>query len=104
MVKINKKEKSQSRNFLLTSKRFLNVGKKVKRSIELSNLAGISLSLESYEFVIHVQNDYDYRLISEEFRDQVLFYIVATFCKVLEGESFLLVNQSKYLFFKNNRQ
>jgi len=69
MVKINKKEKSQSRNFLLTSKRILNVSKKIKRSIDLASLAGISLSLESFEFVIHVQNDYDYRYVSEEYRD-----------------------------------
>lgn len=82
MVKINKNEKAQLRNFVLTTKRILNVDKKVKRSIDLVNLAGISLSIESHEFVIHVLNDYDYRFSSEKYRETVLYYAVAAYYNV----------------------
>lgn len=87
MVKINKSERHQSRNFVLTSNRIMNVGNKVKRSINLKTVGGISLSLKSFEFVIHVSNDYDYRFLSEEYREIFVFYIVAAFNNVIGIEN-----------------
>ena len=40
----------------------------LRRAIPIESLAGITklLNPESYEFVIHVERDYDYRLVSEQ--------------------------------------
>ncbi|KAL4510672.1 hypothetical protein ABPG72_004826 [Tetrahymena utriculariae] len=97
MIKINKKEKSQNRNFLLTSKRIMNVGKKVKRSIDLMNLAGISLSLESYEFVIHVKDEYDYRLLSEEQRENFIYYLVEAYNNYMKRDILIFVHKESQL-------
>ena len=40
------------------------------------------MSLESNEFVIHVLDDYDYRYSSEEYREAILYYVVAAYFNV----------------------
>lgn len=76
MTKINKREKSQVRRFVLTSLRFINLGddkfmdnllgffsgNKVKRAIAIKDITHITYSEYSNEFVLHVPTQYDYRL------------------------------------------
>lgn len=78
LTKINKRKKSQVRRFILTSKRFINLGDEklfdsimsffsgnsFKRAIELADIHYITYSEVSNEFILHVPKEYDYRLRS----------------------------------------
>lgn len=58
----------QQRNLIVTNANIYNYKKKeCKRVIPIDKLSGLSKSTykESKEFVIHVKNDYDYRMSSE---------------------------------------
>lgn len=75
MTKINRRKRSQVRRFVLTNKRFLNLGmdkfvenllsffsSKIKRAINLEQITNITYSEYSNEFILHVPTEYDYRL------------------------------------------
>jgi len=68
ITKINRKDKEQTRVFLLTDTHVYNIMPnnygKCKRRIDLSRVVGISITQKSDEFVIHVPEEYDYRFKS----------------------------------------
>jgi hypothetical protein len=73
--KINRRKSRQTRRFLLTNKRFFNLGTKTivenilaffkgsieKRCIKILDIEYITYSIFSNEWVIHVPKEYDYR-------------------------------------------
>lgn len=65
VIKINRKEKEQTRVILLTDKAVYNLLPssygKCKRRIKLENIAAVTASSISDEFVLHVPDEYDYR-------------------------------------------
>jgi len=70
MIKINRKGKEQTRILLITNKAVYsckpkNVAK-VQRKIPLMEIASITLSTISGEFVLHVPREYDYRYKSKD--------------------------------------
>lgn len=78
------------RRFLLTNKRFINLGDEkffdaimsffsgnsFKRAIKLEDISYITYSEVSNEFILHVPNEYDYRLRSHNYRDDFIYYLV----------------------------
>ena len=78
LTKINKRKKSQIRRFILTNKRFINLGDEklfdsimsffsgniFKRTIGITEITCITYSDISTEFILHVPSEYDYRLRS----------------------------------------
>jgi len=70
MIKINHRGKSQSRLLLITNRAVYsckpkNVSK-CQRRIEIQEIASVTLSTVSGEFVLHVPREYDYRFKSED--------------------------------------
>lgn len=65
VIKINRKDKEQTRVILLTNKAVYNLLPsaygKCKRRIALETIASITASSISDEFVLHVPEEYDYR-------------------------------------------
>lgn len=65
ITKINRKDKEQTRVFLLTDTHLYNIMPnnygKCKRRIDLSRIVGVSITQKSDEFVVHVPEEYDYR-------------------------------------------
>lgn len=65
VIKINRKEKEQTRVILLTNKAVYNLLPsaygKCKRRIAIESIASITVSSISDEFVLHVPEEYDYR-------------------------------------------
>merc|ERR1719343_1388391 len=70
VTKINRKGKAQSRTLLITDTAVYNLLKqnpgKCKRRIKLEDIGALTLSSTTDEFVIHVPNEYDYRISSPE--------------------------------------
>jgi propanediol utilization protein len=69
VTKINQYEWGQQRGLLITSKHVHNMKKEdIKRSIPLKDILGVSVTTESEgnEFVVHVNQDYDYRFICDK--------------------------------------
>jgi hypothetical protein len=59
---------SQERNFVITNVNIYNLRKKkVRRVVEIKNLAGVTKNLTAYskEFVVHVFNEPDFRLVCD---------------------------------------
>lgn len=74
----------QQRNIIVTNAHIYNYKKKeCKRVIPISKLAGLTKSTykESKEFVIHVKNDYDYRM-SSELREQIFTVIKMAYLSI----------------------
>lgn len=70
VTKINEYEWGQQRGFLITSEKIHNLSKtEIKRSILLKDLLGVTITTEDEgdEFVVHVEQDYDYRYISQKY-------------------------------------
>lgn len=68
VMKWNKYNWQQERNFVLTNQNIYNFNKKkLRRMIPIGNLNGITknMSQKSQEFVIHVKNESDYRVTCE---------------------------------------
>ena len=67
VVKINRKDKPQERILVVTDRALYNLNKarKMKRRIALGAIAGLTASLLSDEFVIHVPAEYDYRISAQ---------------------------------------
>ena len=67
--KINQYEWAQGRGLLITNLNVHNLKKEdIKRSINLKDIAGVSVTTEpdGNEFVVHVDSDYDYRFQCEK--------------------------------------
>ncbi|ETO34540.1 hypothetical protein RFI_02556 [Reticulomyxa filosa] len=68
LIKINRKGKKQERVLIITNKAIYNtkIGKynKSQRRIQITDLAMITVSTTSHEFVLHVPSEYDYHLCS----------------------------------------
>ena len=69
----------QKRILLLTNIRLHNVeGKELKRSIELASIKALTKNIENghtNEFIVHVKDEYDYELITED-RELILKFIM----------------------------
>lgn len=65
VIKYNKRNRAQERNFALTTHAVYNLsGKRLKRRIALSSLKGITKSRAGDQFILHVPVEYDYRFSS----------------------------------------
>lgn len=59
--------------FVLTNNAIYNIKKDaIQRRIPLEKLDALTISLSSYEFVIHVKDENDYRYISYEMRSEIV--------------------------------
>jgi serum/glucocorticoid-regulated kinase 2 len=65
VIKINKREKEQTRVMLITDKALYNLLPndygKMKRRIDITSIFSITCSTVSDEFIVHVADEYDYR-------------------------------------------
>jgi len=87
VIKINRREKEQTRVILITDKAIYNLMpknyEKCKRRIKIADLASVTASQISDEFVMHVPDEYDYRFKSAKKKKicdmlKKLFYDVQT--------------------------
>ena len=93
LYKFNKRLKRQERAILITSKAVYNINKfeiianiinffksnyTLRRRINIEKLAAITVSELSSEFVVHVENEYDYRYSSPQ-RDKILAMILKSY-------------------------
>lgn len=62
----------------------------IKRRIPVSKIVGITVSKTSYEFVVHIPEEYDYRYSSIEKRDKILEHI---------AQAYVQINKEKLLAF-----
>ena len=71
----------QERSLVLTSHAFYNLKKtKVRRRIAYDTLDALTVSTMSSEFVLHVKNSYDYRLLSFEKKNEIIETILKIMC------------------------
>lgn len=91
LIKINRRGKKQLRTLLITNKAVYNCMPKnvsrCKRRIPIEEIASITISTISNEFVLHIPRDYDYRFKSDD-KDVI--------GKVLKY-SFVNINQNRQL-------
>jgi len=95
VYKYNKRLKRQERSLLITNKAIYNINKQeffaniisvfnssyaIRRRIDIVNVACITVSELSSEFVIHVRDEYDYRYGSPDKRDRILSMICKAYC------------------------
>jgi len=89
MTKINRKGKEQLRTLLITNKAVYNCMPKnvsrCKRRIPIKDIASITVSTISDEFVLHIPRDYDYRFKSKE-KNVVAMILKSYVSKILKGK------------------
>ena len=67
LTKFNDEGKAQKRTLVITNNAIYNFNKlKLQRRIPLERLEAITASKQSWEFITHIKDDYDYRFISYE--------------------------------------
>lgn len=81
VTKINDQNKKQERVILITNKNLYNIklvsplnnilvkifnSAIIRRKININKIIGVTISRVGFEFVIHVENEYDYRFLSLE--------------------------------------
>ena len=54
----------------------------IKRRIPISRIVGITISKTSYEFVVHIPEEYDYRYSSLDKRDKILESIASGYVQL----------------------
>ena len=99
VYKINKRTKRQERSLLVTTKGIYNISRQnpltslmsklvpslsLKRRIDITKVSGITLSDLSSEFVIHINDEYDYRYVSTDRRDEIIMMITRSYYLNLE--------------------
>lgn len=88
VTKFNKRDWKQERIFVITNLAVYNIKKhKVQRRILISDIDGITKSTDPrcFEFVIHVEVEYDYRfLTTERKRDDIFKVLKHCFYKIFE--------------------
>lgn len=73
----------QERVLVITDSAIYNLKKKViQRRMPYEKLEAITLSTMSSEFVLHIKNEYDYRLLSYERRQDIVETILKVICNV----------------------
>jgi len=87
LYKYNKRFKRQERTLLITTKAIYNINRQeflinfisvfhgefaIRRKMDITRLAGITVSEMSSEFVLHIRGEYDYRYGSADKRDHIL--------------------------------
>jgi len=89
MIKINRKGKEQTRTLLITDKAVYSCKPKsvtkVQRKIPLLEIASITLSTISGEFVLHIPREYDYRFKSND-KENVAKALKNGFAKISNGK------------------
>lgn len=79
VTKYNRMEWKQERLFVITNLAIYNIKKnKVKRRIAIKDIDGVTKSTDKkcFEFVVHVEIDYDYRYLAKErVRDDIIFVL-----------------------------
>lgn len=85
ITKYNEYGFRQDRIIVITINAIYNLKKNtIQRRIPLEKLEAISLSTVSSEFVLHVKNEYDYRFLSYDKRDEFIKMVLHIICKVRE--------------------
>jgi len=91
VTKINRKGKEQKRILLITSRAVYNClpnkVTKCKRKIPMEEIASITLSTSSDEFVLHVPRDYDYRYKSKD-KENVAKVLKKVFAQIFKQKTF----------------
>ena len=83
VTKYNEAGYRQERVLILTENAIYNIKKnKVKRRIPYEKLDAITISTTSSEFVLHVNDEYDYRYLSYERRPEIIETILYILCNV----------------------
>ncbi len=73
LTKFNDEGKRQKRAMVISDQALYNFkGSNLRRRIPLDRIDAITTSSTSYEFIIHVHNEYDYRYISFEMRELIV--------------------------------
>ncbi|KRX05676.1 Protein kinase-like domain [Pseudocohnilembus persalinus] len=81
LVKINKRTTEQQRMLIITNLGIYNVKKRdVRRTVKIENIAGVTISNSSTEFVIHGLGEYDLRYKSPD-REKILKYLIISYTK-----------------------
>ena len=97
LIKINRKEKQQTRVLLLTSKAIYNIKPNkygaCQRRIMLAAVASITSSLISQEFTINIPTEYDYRYKAKNNTQKT--DIISTLCKLYGKLTGLKLNVHK---------
>jgi len=86
VLKINKAGKRQTRDFLITNERVINVGKRgnfltnlfsklIKRSFDITKIKAVTYSVISNNFVLHLPDEYDYYICTPD-KDEILKYLL----------------------------
>lgn len=95
MIKINRKGKEQTRTMLITNKAVYNCKPKnvssVQRRIALTEIASVTVSTVSGEFVLHIPREYDYRFKSKD--NQSVAKVLKSAFSAIEKERTLPVQQ-----------
>jgi len=79
VTKFNRMDWKQERIFAITNLAVYNIKKyKVQRRILISDIDGITKSTDStcFEFVIHVEIEYDYRFLTTERKRDDIFFVL----------------------------
>ena len=73
VTKYNESSYRQERTLVLTENAIYNIKKsQVKRRIALEKLDAITISTTTSEFVLHINDEYDYRYLSYEHRPEII--------------------------------
>jgi len=90
LIKINNKGKEQTRILLITSKAVYNClpksVKNCKRRIAIADIASVTVSKASDEFVLHIPSEYDYRFKSTD-KENVAEVLKNCFAKIYENKT-----------------
>ncbi len=98
IIKINRYNMSQDRQFVITNKAIYNFKKKsLKRRIELTLIKGLSISKLTDEFVVHgTEGEYDYDFVSAK-RGKIIEIMGEAFAKETQNELILCLLDDKSL-------
>lgn len=98
IIKINRYNMSQDRQFVITNKALYNFKKKsLKRRIELTLVKGISISKLTDEFVVHgTEGEYDYDFVSAK-RGKIIEIMGEAYAKETQNELILCLLDDKSL-------
>ena len=112
MIKVNHVQKKQERIILVTDKHIYNIlpkdgfhdflssfvsGTRIKRKIPYSAISGVRLSRFGPEFVLHVQNEHDYRYSSINLKLKIVQAICEGYCNLIQKKMPFYYNDDKTL-------
>lgn len=112
VIKVNHVDKKQERIILVTNKNVYNIlpqdgfqnflssfmsNTRIKRKIPYANISGVTLSRHGPEFVLHVQNEHDYRFSSTNLKVKIVQAICEGYCSLIKKKMALYYNDDKTL-------